>query len=88
MIIVLKPGATQAEIDHVVERIEAAGFKPHLSRGVERTIIGVIGDDGACQPEPLESIPGVETGHADPEALQAGQPRVHARADHHRRPAA
>ena len=43
MIIVLKPGATQAEIDHVIEKIEAAGCKPHLSRGVERTIIGAGG---------------------------------------------
>src|SRR5512145_1768861 len=60
MIIVLKPGATQAEIDHVIEKIEAAGCKPHLSRGVERTIIGAIGDEAALRNLPLEILPGVE----------------------------
>ena len=49
MIIVLKPGATQAEIDHVIEKIQAAGCTPHLSRGVERTIIGAIGDEAALR---------------------------------------
>ena len=60
MIIVLKPGATQAEIDHVIEKIEAAGCKPHLSRGVERTIIGAIGDESALRNLPLEILPGVD----------------------------
>ena len=60
MIIVLKPGATQAEIDHVIEKIEAAGCKPHLSRGVERTIIGAIGDETALRNLPLEILPGVD----------------------------
>jgi 3-deoxy-7-phosphoheptulonate synthase len=60
MIIVLKPGATQAEIDHVVEKIQAAGLRPHLSRGVERTIIGAIGDEAALRNLPLEILPGVD----------------------------
>jgi 3-deoxy-7-phosphoheptulonate synthase len=60
MIIVLKPGATQAEIDHVIEKIQAAGCTPHLSRGVERTIIGAIGDETAIRNLPLEILPGVD----------------------------
>ena len=60
MIIVLKPGATQAEIDHVIEKIQAAGCTPHLSRGVERTIIGAIGDEAALRLVPLEILPGVD----------------------------
>ena len=60
MIIVLKPGATDKEIDHVVERIGELGLKPHLSRGEHRTIIGVIGDENKLQAEPLQAIPGVE----------------------------
>jgi len=60
MIIVLKPGATQAEIDHVIEKIRAAGCTPHLSRGVERTIIGAIGDESALRTLPLEILPGVD----------------------------
>ena len=36
------------------------GFKPHVSRGELRTIIGVIGDENKLQAEPLAAIPGVE----------------------------
>ncbi len=60
MIIVLKPNSTSAEIDHILERIQELGFKPHLSRGEHRTIIGVIGDENKLQAEPLQAIAGVE----------------------------
>src|SRR5258708_7086461 len=60
MIIVIRPNSTQAEIDHVLERIRELGFKPHLSQGEHRTIIGVIGDENKLQAEPLSAIPGVE----------------------------
>jgi 3-deoxy-7-phosphoheptulonate synthase len=60
MIIVLKPHPTREMIDHVLARIEELGFTPHLSQGVSRTIIGVIGDEDRLQAEPLEAIEGVE----------------------------
>ncbi|MBM3995869.1 MAG: 3-deoxy-7-phosphoheptulonate synthase [Planctomycetes bacterium] len=60
MIIVLKPGTTEAEFDHVIERIHELGLKPHVSKGEHRTIIGVIGDENKLQAEPLQAIPGVE----------------------------
>jgi 3-deoxy-7-phosphoheptulonate synthase len=60
MIIVLKPHASSEVVDHVLERITALGFTPHLSQGVSRTIIGVIGDEVKLQAEPLQAIPGVE----------------------------
>ena len=60
MIIVLKPHPTPDVIAHVLERIEALGFTPHLSQGVSRTIIGVIGDEDKLQAEPLLAIQGVE----------------------------
>src|SRR3954471_8559649 len=60
MIIVLRPGSSDQEIDHVVERIQELGFKAHLSRGELRTIIGVIGDESKLQAEPLQAIDGVE----------------------------
>src|SRR6266511_3121522 len=47
MIIVLKPGWTEAEIEDVSRRVKELGFKTHLSRGEVRTIIGVVGDDRA-----------------------------------------
>src|SRR5260370_40151787 len=60
MIIVLRPNSTDAQIDHVLERIAELGLKPHLSKGEQRTIIGVIGDENKLQAEPLSAIPGVE----------------------------
>lgn len=60
MIIVLKPHPSPEVVEHVLERIAALGFTPHLSQGVSRTIIGVIGDEEKLQVEPLQAIPGVE----------------------------
>jgi 3-deoxy-7-phosphoheptulonate synthase len=59
MIIILKSGAGDDQIDHVIQRVEALGLKAHLSRGTYRTIIGVIGDEQKLQAEPLRAIPGV-----------------------------
>jgi 3-deoxy-7-phosphoheptulonate synthase len=61
MIIVLKPHAAPDVIEHVLERIAALGLTPHLSQGVSRTIIGVIGDEDKLQVQPLQAIAGVET---------------------------
>src|SRR5271155_2109708 len=60
MIIVLRPDSTEQQIDHILDRIRELGFKPHLSRGALRTIVGVIGDEDKLQAEPLAAIPGVE----------------------------
>ncbi|MFO0864970.1 MAG: 3-deoxy-7-phosphoheptulonate synthase [Gemmataceae bacterium] len=60
MIIVLKPNATQPEIDHVLDRVRELGLKPHVSQGEHRTIIGVIGDETKLHPQVLQAITGVE----------------------------
>jgi len=59
VIIVLKPGATDDQIAHVIDRVESLGLRAHLSRGTYRTIVGVIGDESQLQAAPLEAIPGV-----------------------------
>ncbi|MDB4349941.1 3-deoxy-7-phosphoheptulonate synthase [Omnitrophica bacterium] len=60
MIIVLRPDATQSQIKHIVERVKKLGLKPMISRGIERTIIGVIGEEDVIRVQPLEVFPGVE----------------------------
>jgi 3-deoxy-7-phosphoheptulonate synthase len=60
MIIVVRPNSTREQIDHILDRIQELGYKPHVSRGELRTIIGVIGDESKIQAEPLAAIPGVE----------------------------
>jgi 3-deoxy-7-phosphoheptulonate synthase len=59
VILILKTGATEAQIAHVVERVEALGMRAHLSRGTYRTIVGIIGDENKVREEPLRAIPGV-----------------------------
>ena len=60
MIIVLKPKTTKDQIEHIVDKIEKMGLSPWVSEGVERTIIGVIGEEDALRIMPLEGIPYVE----------------------------
>lgn len=60
MIIVLRPDATKKQLDHIVTKVKKLGLKPWISRGVERTIIGVIGDEEVLRSKPLEVFPGVE----------------------------
>ena len=61
MIIVLKPDASEGEVDHIIDRLRELGLKSQLSTGQERTIIGVIGDDRVLHNQPLTALPGVES---------------------------
>jgi 3-deoxy-7-phosphoheptulonate synthase len=60
MIVVMKPGASQQQIDHVIERIEQLGLRSHVIVGTERTVVAALGEkrDGAKQA--LETGDGVE----------------------------
>jgi 3-deoxy-7-phosphoheptulonate synthase len=62
MIVNMLGSATEAEINHVVDRIKECGFTAHLIRGEERTVIGVVGnsDKHRSELEALQSAPGVE----------------------------
>ena len=60
MIIVLRPDATPEQIDYIIKRVEKLGLKTMISKGTERTIIGVIGPEDILRVQPLEVFPGVE----------------------------
>ncbi|HLH74450.1 MAG TPA: 3-deoxy-7-phosphoheptulonate synthase [Chloroflexota bacterium] len=60
MIVIMEKRATPEQVQHVVARVEELGFRAHLSRGEERTIIGVIGDERPLSTEVLEVLEGVE----------------------------
>jgi len=60
MIIVTRPDITEAELDHLRERVEALGLRTHVSRGEQRIVVGCIGDEERLEGVPLLSIPGVE----------------------------
>lgn len=61
MIIVLKPGATPEQVEHITVKVKALGLTPHVSVGAERTIIGVIGPEDVLRVTPLEAFAGVES---------------------------
>ncbi|HTX99145.1 MAG TPA: 3-deoxy-7-phosphoheptulonate synthase [Bacteroidota bacterium] len=60
MIIVMKPRATEGDIEHVTLRIKELGLTPHVVRGTERTVIGVIGDERLIDRDQLATIPHVD----------------------------
>ena len=49
MIIILKPTATEADAQEILSQIEEAGLKPLHMPGVERTVIGALGDERILQ---------------------------------------
>ncbi len=60
MIIVMKSGAQDSDVREVSGVLEDAGLGVHISRGAERTIIGVIGDKRLISSIPLELMQGVD----------------------------
>lgn len=60
MIIVLKTDATEGQIQNIIEKTKALGLKAHVSRGVERVVIGLIGPEDVLRVTPLEVFPGVD----------------------------
>jgi len=60
MIIILKPRTTETQITHILDKLKELKLKPTVSKGIERTIIGVIGDEAKLRLQPLEAYAGVE----------------------------
>jgi 3-deoxy-7-phosphoheptulonate synthase len=60
MMIVMKEGATEAQVAAVVKRVEAVGANAHISQGELVTVIGAIGDREHVANLGLEGAPGVD----------------------------
>ena len=60
MIIVMRMGASEAEVGAVTRQIQELGFRAHLSRGEERTIIGLIGDERNVSQQSLQLLSSVD----------------------------
>jgi 3-deoxy-7-phosphoheptulonate synthase len=61
MIVNMSDGATEQEIEHVIERIREAGYQPHVTRGTQRTIVAAVGSGRRHEIEALQVAPGVDT---------------------------
>src|SRR5262245_25087441 len=60
MIVVMKRGATQAEIDNVAKSIEERGLKAVKIQGTERTVVAAVGEERIAGITARERIPGVD----------------------------
>ncbi|NLK62155.1 MAG: 3-deoxy-7-phosphoheptulonate synthase [Fusobacteria bacterium] len=61
MVIVMKTGATNEQIETVIKRVAELGMKPHTVKGEEKTIIGCVGNDDILRSHPIEQFEGVES---------------------------
>jgi 3-deoxy-7-phosphoheptulonate synthase len=68
MLVVMKPHATEAQIEAVVERIRTLGLTPHPIPGAQRVAIGVTGNKGGIDTAQFETLPGVA------DAIRVSQP--------------
>ena len=60
MIVVMKKGASQEQVDHVVRRIDELGLKTHVIVGTERTVIAAVGEKREHMKESLGIVSGVD----------------------------
>ena len=60
MMIIMRNEATQEQISAIISRVEAHGLRAHLSKGEERTVIGLVGDGRPIQPDQFLMLPGVD----------------------------
>jgi 3-deoxy-7-phosphoheptulonate synthase len=60
MIVVMKPGATKPQIQHVVDLIREYGLKEHIIYGTDRTVVACLGDKRAVDKDAIENAPMVE----------------------------
>ncbi len=68
MLVVMKPQATQAQIDAVLEKIRGLGLSPHAIPGAQRVAIGITGNKGALDGGLFVAMPGVA------DAIRVSQP--------------
>jgi len=75
MVIVMAPAATDEDIAHVVAKVEGVGGEAFVSKGVTRTIIGLVGDIDSFHHLNLRTMPGVADVHriSDPYKLVSRQ---------------
>src|SRR3954467_8694788 len=60
MMIVMKEGASQEEVDAIVNKVESVGATAHVSQGELVTVIGAIGDREHVATLDLEGYPGLD----------------------------
>jgi 3-deoxy-7-phosphoheptulonate synthase len=61
MMIIMQPGASKQQVQDVIACIDEQGLSSHVIEGVERTVIGAVGDSHDVSPDAFSVLPGVES---------------------------
>ncbi|HKU24230.1 MAG TPA: 3-deoxy-7-phosphoheptulonate synthase [Candidatus Sulfotelmatobacter sp.] len=77
MIVNMSEKATEEQINHVIDRIREAGYKPHVTRGTERTIVAAVGSGRRHEIEALQVAPGVDNVVAIAQPFKLVSKQVH-----------
>ena len=79
MVVVMQAGASEEQIQHVVDRLVALGFDIHRSTGVSQTVLGAVGVHPEFDARDIEVLDGVREVVRITQPYKAGQPRLFAR---------
>lgn len=60
MVIVMKPGATDTNVEHVIQLVRDYGLKEHVIYGTDRTVVACLGDKRMVDKSAIENAPMVE----------------------------
>lgn len=60
MIVVMKPGCSEGDVQHVVELIRRLGLKDHIIYGTDRTVVAAVGDKRSVDKGAIENAPMVD----------------------------
>ena len=77
MVIIMKPNSTAEQIEDVVNAVKSHGLTPHLTQGVETTIIAAVGEFHTPTLDPFEVLDGVETVKRISQPFKLGSRQVH-----------
>ena len=84
MLVVMKHGATDGQVQDVVRAIEDMGYRARPMPGAQRTTVGLVGNDGRVEESRLVGDRGRAPRHSRVAAVQAGEPGMVARGHDHR----
>ena len=63
MLVVMQEGATEKQIEYVIDRLVTLGFTVHRSTGAVHTVLGGVGPIGQFEPADFEALDGVKEAH-------------------------
>lgn len=77
MLIIMKPNSTPQQIEAVVNASKTHGLTPHITHGVETTIIAAVGEFHTPSMDPFEALDGVESVKRISQPFKLGSRQVH-----------